>query len=232
MLKQHALFIAAQIDSDAHVQARTTFHDWCLSLTHSGVHRFNPYHNIDHCRYVLDVGASIIKHATGDGCSPEFMLAALMHDYDHSGGHLSDAENIQLALNGVHNAMHHPRCEVIDIAAVEGLIECTQFDGPELGFKFIPTTLEMQAIRDADLMTIYRPDAAACLYGLFIECRVKNRKLKLDDFMKANRAFLTEAKMYTDYGNTVKDRYLLDALDQAESAMHEKYPHRCEPSYA
>lgn len=226
------LFIQSQQASDRLYEARCSFYDWCLSFASSGIHAHNPYHDVAHCVFVYNVGVCAIKHETGDGCSPEFMLAALMHDYDHSGGRMSDEWNIGVAIEGVRRALQHPRCVMLDSEKVENLIEVTQFDGREKGFKYMPGMLEAQAIRDADLMTVYATDAPDRLHRLYIECCLSNPKLTLDDFMRGNRAFLTEAKMYTDYGMYVKERYLESSLEAVESAMFNAFPKLCQPTYA
>lgn len=229
-------FVNSQEVSDMVHKARTGFAEWADSFALCGMHRYNPYHNHKHCQFVLNMGASIIKHDTGNSCSLEFILAALMHDYDHSGGREDDRVNIKMALEGVNKAAKHPRMECINVRVVQMLIEVTQYDGPDKGFKMEPDTrpeaFEQKAIRDADLMSIYSEHAADMLYGLFIECRIKNKSLKLDDFMAGNRKFLKGARMYTEYGNEVRERYLDRALATFEREMYKRHPDLCRESYA
>jgi hypothetical protein len=63
----------------------------------------NDYHNNEHMINVFNNSMSLFNHYKDEYKLPPYHklllgLAALFHDFDHSGGRLKDSENIELAL--------------------------------------------------------------------------------------------------------------------------------------
>src|ERR1019366_5684420 len=71
----------------------------------------------------------------------DILLAALFHDFNHSGGKLPDNENIKNAVSCIQALLTNIHPLVIDC------IECTEYP-----FVKEPLTIEQRIIRDADLM--------------------------------------------------------------------------------
>ncbi len=105
-----------------------------------------PYHNLKHSVDVLGMCMTI---------EPIFdtplYLAALFHDFNHSGGKLSDEKNVQMAIDGVTDYYNYGGSPITEKALMEiiEIIEATQYpyiiDKKDL-------TKKQSIIRDADLM--------------------------------------------------------------------------------
>lgn len=203
-------FIASMAEGHAVLEALERFNKWCHAISSSGLHGLNPYHNMRHSGCVVKYAQRIYTYETGNACEPELLLMGWMHDYNHSGGHHSDAVNIERARAGVHKFENHPRMRHVDVGRVIKGIECTYFDGK--GFPIDPVTDEEKALRDADLMAIYEKDAVVQLLGLLMEIHVQRPTLSVAEFFEGNATFLRNAKMYTQYGNAVKEQYLEERL--------------------
>lgn len=210
------VFIKSQEAAQVRLDAMRSFTSWAVDVSNSGTHIQNPYHNGRHMMCVLSRAKRIYVAESGEPPTPELIFACMMHDYNHTGGKFPDAVNIERAIAGVRKFQNHPRLACVTIGRVIELIECTYFDGS--GFPNEPKTLGQQALRDADLMAIYENDATEQLYGLWNEL-TRTRKLTLDQFIEGNANFLRNAKMYTAYGNDVKDNWLETCLSRFESEV-------------
>jgi len=131
-----------------------------------------PYHNKYHTYCMaLNVYEASLYYNLSIEARRALLVAALFHDYDHSGGRKTDDINVAIAANnlvdahkqlveiyrtqpvsdvGDHFAHLTPK-ELID--AIETLlITKYPYDGP-------PVTMLQKIIRDADLMQVYEEDA-------------------------------------------------------------------------
>jgi predicted metal-dependent HD superfamily phosphohydrolase len=152
-----------------------------------------PYHNLNHLLTVLKYCDYI---ATGEMVyydnRMELYLAALFHDVNHSGGKLSDEENIRDAKESyvlfcmndaqIYNKTIHDK--------VASLINCTQYP---YHVPFDDLTLHHKIIRDADMMQAFEYNwIHQTTLGLATE---SGKTFK--DFIKSQRTFLENVTFYT-----------------------------------
>lgn len=212
---------------------KRAFFDWMRSYTACGTHVHNEYHNLDHCQMVANNAAGCWRHSNLDApeIPMELIVAGYLHDYNHSGGRESDPQNITEAVSKWHYMHKHPMLQEVDYAIVSALIQITEFHEGRFTYKpddiapakknGMDIVFMAKCLRDADLMTIYSKDAIGSLFGLAdeinrsLELAGKDR-MTLDQFVVNNRKFLTDAEMFTPYGQTIKDRYLNYYLDLFE----------------
>ena len=184
-----------------------------------------PYHNNYHAYSMvvncaeLYEGCAVVAVPQLHKVAPfQLLIAALFHDYAHSGGILSDAENITAACRLVTKEIS-PLLIVGDGEEVTRLIQITHFP-----FKREPVTLEEKIIRDADLLQITMPSYAYQVYkGLISEIRLsgahkpRQTLLTLEGYAEAQHNFLTSATFYTNSLVTTNKRKVLAALSTKEA---------------
>jgi hypothetical protein len=116
-----------------------------------------PYHNLYHTMcMVINCDEGARYHRLSEHDRRMLALAALFHDYDHSGGSLKDEENIDRALKGLTKAVntYDPLVRAqLDLPQVYSLIKITKYP-----YDAEPVTIGEMIIRDADLMQIYEPN--------------------------------------------------------------------------
>lgn len=161
-----------------------------LSISNPSNHL--PYHSIDHLWFVYNSCREIISTFQNNVeiKERELLIAALFHDYDHSGGKLKDSENIVNAILGVQ--LFHQANPVFDLEYVKYLITCTEFpyviSDEEL-------SLEAKILRDADLSYVFDDISIVKLYtGLR-----KEFNQNLFEFLNNQYNFLSSLKFYTKY---------------------------------
>jgi len=191
-----------------------------VMIARSGYHILNPYHNYDHeLQHVYWSYACAVNEPEAELCDTELTclgLASLFHDHNHSGGKSDDASNIERAvkiLPRVRKSFEYGMTED-QVAIVERLIRCTQFNGSS-GFEREPTDFLEMCMRDADLMAIYSEEGRQLLLGLFDEFGTPLREMKtsqLQETLDKNAKFLREAPMYTEFGKRMKEYHLESAL--------------------
>jgi hypothetical protein len=144
-------------------------------VVENNIGRDNTYHNNLH---MMTIAVNCWEFfyvecpdkANDDECSlAQLIVAACLHDMNHSGGEFDDEENIRRA------------CEAVDKIEgsldkqfyhgfgrkVEGLIRITQYP-----FVYIPKTRLQKILRDCDAMQAYEPDGVeVILEGLRMEMR-------------------------------------------------------------
>jgi hypothetical protein len=116
-----------------------------------------PYHNWYHaCCMVEKVIEGANYHNLPYRSMRHLAVAALLHDFAHSGGHRNDAANIQIALAGAYalECIRPDRTVAngIDMSELEELIKVTEYP-----YVLDPICIEHRIIRDADLMQGLRP---------------------------------------------------------------------------
>ena len=107
-----------------------------------------PYHNWTHlCHVVVNSSAGANYYALPSTTQTDIAVAAIFHDYDHSGGHSDDAENVDRAIQGFsewNSLQKHP---LWDSDSVTHLIRSTQHP-PVVDF----ISIEQKILHDSDLM--------------------------------------------------------------------------------
>lgn len=153
---------------------------------------FLPYHGIDHLYTVYLWSDIIAEHSDLSENRTELLIAALFHDYNHSGGVLTDSENITNAIIGLKQFhLLHPEFN-LEYACY--LIKCTEYP-----YKIEDNELDEygQVIRDADMSYMFEAISTTKLYtGLRTEF-----KQDLKTFYKNQYNFLTSLKFYTKYAS-------------------------------
>jgi len=138
-----------------------------------------PYHNAKHEAAVVTlVYEGGIYHGLGRFELRALVLAAAMHDFNHSAGKLTDDLNIDAAVKGLF-FLHHTLVFTMsaitetELAIAKRLIKITQY--PYVGE---PADILEKLIRDADLMMLYLDDELRLdlFRGLKAELEVKAEK--------------------------------------------------------
>lgn len=130
-------------------------------------------------------------------------LAAMFHDFNHSGGVVGDNVNISNAVSGL-IACNTGRVLTNDAI---GLIQVTEFTGP--GFAHKPSTTAECIIRDADILQGCTPFFAKTIYvDLFNELLVSKLEMTILEFRAGQEKFLREVEMFTEAGKKEKEAFL------------------------
>lgn len=193
-------------------------HKQLIRLASSGSHVMNAYHNLHHelsCVYWAH--ACAVNSSKRDFDLKALLLGPLFHDHNHSGGRLSDFENVERALDFWKTRMWAKvENEVFD--AVIKIISCTEFtDGK---FPIEPVTFEAQCMRDADLMSIYSYEGRELLICLAHEMGF-NLINDDEEFLEKSNTFLKGARMFTEHGHYMHSTFLSDCLELLEVQVEE-----------
>ncbi len=195
-----------------------------------------PYHNFYHTQNMVVSAYKILKDAKKFGLKfffnrtgeTQILIAALFHDFNHSGGKYSDVHNIAQAMNKVRDLeklMTIPENDApanyVDFIAI--LISYTEFPYGEYFLEEELTDVTKAAaaiLRDADLMQIFTPNYfQQNVMGLYEE--FNNGKLAKTDFtthMLNQRKFLSGLRFsLPKTGEIYKDKIIaklreLDAM--------------------
>lgn len=195
-----------------------------LNLVELGTHIDNPYHNTDHMKLVIYHAMAAYVSEGGNLSSTtaiELAIAALFHDFNHSGGVESDENNINAALVVIEDSVE-PLCKPLNLNMrhIYDMILCTRYDGPEKGFLLKPDTVAEKCLRDADLCMIYTYEGRDLLLGLFEELNpgktlgLTSSIEEVNAFFNDTCKFLREAEYFTQYGKRMRDTQLNRALEQ------------------
>jgi hypothetical protein len=223
------------------IEDRVPNADLYLGVARTGSHRLNPYHNLTHelsvayWAYSCWVNSerpydpsTISPTAIKDlklYAVPRLLTSALFHDHNHSGGRTSDKENVDRARQ-ILLQIGTERLET-DFgrgwSELDRCIACTEFTNGK--FPIEPQSFAAKCIRDADLMSIYSEEGRHLLIGLLKEMNIPVRNE--DDVMNVmnrQRAFLTEAHMYTQFGQFMRQHYLEEALSAFNQLLTASLP--------
>lgn len=171
-----------------------------------------PYHNLTHLLTVLKY---VDYFAHGEGVyfdkRTALHLAALFHDVNHSGGKLSDAENIENAIKAFLDFYeHHVDYFLDDKKLIEDVIDnikATQFPYVQHNSNI---TLSQKIIRDADMMQQFEYNwINHTTLGLAKESNVDIRK-----FIHNQRHFLESTIFLTETANEFKKRNWVNMIDE------------------
>lgn len=160
----------------------------------------NPYHNFRHVFHVLWLcheACGFYHKNPPQGWTLErarnLLIAAMFHDYDHSGRTGRDDLEIQRSLDGIRKHIEEP--DKFNLEEIESIIKDTQFPylvpGEELSM------LESQILRDADISQALSPVwLQQVIFGLAIEMNMPPIKM-----LEMQESFLRNAiKPLTSWG--------------------------------
>ena len=182
-----------------------------------------PYHSFNHALWVMFYSHKCYESLpTRNDFSIDLLLAALFHDFHHSGGLFDDSKNIELAIAGFrqfHAA--NSRCKrsecylspiVYNIHEVEYLIKATEFP-----YDRTSLTGCAQAIRDADMMQNCNETG----FNNLVEIRHKCFKhMGWDEYLEKFVAFFDGIRFYTAYGQDVGAKGIAKAKSRIETFRH------------
>ncbi len=165
-----------------------------------------PYHNIRHIHGMHAIAVTLlasIKHNAHD----RYVLdhACLFHDLGHSGGELTDDENIKLAVKHFLNysaKLNHKVAITEDVSGeIIKAINCTQFP-----FVHEPTTTVEKCIRDADILyATLHSDPSVIINDLRSEINLTRinkglHAISVGEMIRGQYEFMQFVNMYTEEG--------------------------------
>lgn len=114
---------------------------------------FKPYHNLNHNITVTVFSNYIgVREGLPKKEMVELLLAAIFHDFNHSGGEKKDTENIKAAKKGVKDFLKETGISDIDIDNVFNIIDATEYPYVIPNDKL---STQQKIIRDADLCQLF-----------------------------------------------------------------------------
>lgn len=175
-----------------------------------------PYHNIQHLFDVYNMCLKIVnsdKKMRQYKNTQELFIACLFHDFNHSGGKLTDSENIENAINGV-NQFLNSFDNIYDIEQIEYLIKCTEY----------PYTIKSEElddlgkiIRDSDMVYLLSDQSVIKLYT-----NLRNEfNQTLEEFYQNQFKFLNNVSFYTDYCQNLWNKIKSDKLKELEQLTND-----------
>lgn len=179
-----------------------------------------PYHNVRHISYMTWLTYGFLIAATIKVTDHEFkhaLVAAMFHDFNHSGGTQLDQFNIERAIDGYHLGKEALGITDLDDALVERYISVTEFP-----FCRTPVNYVEGALRDADaLYPLSSGDPDIILTGLRTEMEIKlNRKVPLQEMVEGQIAWYDNLETFTEVGKITLEinraQYYKDLKTHAE----------------
>ena len=160
------------------------------------------YHNNYHAMWMMvNCYNMSMNHEMDDNDRRLLLIAAMFHDFDHSGGVLLDKVNIAAARTGVYR---HVDINDIDKKVVIYLIKITEFP-----FAYEPITIQEKIIRDSDIMQGMTPFVNKIIYhDLFCELLTRTPTLTYERFIALQREFHEKSVMYTPEGLKCKEEFV------------------------
>lgn len=115
----------------------------------------NPYHNNKHILFVFQKCMELFdiyrkEYGLKSNDRINLGLAAIFHDFNHSGGKLKDDENINMAIDGLKRYLTEENL-MEKYEDIKSIIEVTEFPHKELELNIL-----QKIIRDADTMGAYQ----------------------------------------------------------------------------
>lgn len=163
-----------------------------------------PYHNNTHILTVVKWCGRILgaKDLSSD-LNRALLLAALFHDFRHSGGSRSDADNIQVAIAGMRDFYNkHVKVHPYMLDLAERCILVTEYP-----FIHEPTSPIQRIIRDADILQSFEPNYKEMLLeGLRYELvRSSGQKMSRRQYVEKTVEFMESVTFYTEEAQRYAD---------------------------
>lgn len=184
-----------------------------------------PYHNLTHtlsmvlCCYEAGTHYNLPLVSLRPLC-----VAALFHDYDHSGGAQSDSANISNAISG----FLHQNCLNSFPWYTEYATQVPRFIAvTEYPYVLSPVCIEERILRDCDLLSIIYDDwYDRIIIGLGMEMSVKyGRTVTEYEMVKGQIDFLGSVKLFTDWGRSLFFSIYNDRIAFLNSRLSELTAH-------
>lgn len=160
----------------------------------------NPYHNIFH---TITVFVNSYHMAKSENCSEEqirtILIAALFHDFNHSGGKKSDQDNIKEAISFFEK--HSKESDSVNDNVIE-IIKSTEYP---YTINEKDLNLEQKIVRDADLTQMYTDNfLQQVIYGLLVQ----EQGLELNKAIETQIKFMNYVHPLTKYGNQLYTKFM------------------------
>ncbi len=156
-----------------------------------------PYHNLHHtsCLTIHCAEGAVAMDLPDERRRP-LLVAAVFHDFGHSGGAQSDEHNIRVAVAAFKAHAAEDASFGDCLPEIVRLIETTQFPPIDEA-----ATLSEKIIRDADLMQVYVPGwREQILNGLREEIAVsKGKSVSLSEMTQIQLSFMRAVKWNTPW---------------------------------
>jgi len=186
-----------------------------------------PYHNNNHMYRVAQLALTLlheepafqgVNDTTKREYEQDIIIACLWHDFGHSGGVKTDAENIEYAVLMMCSYIQHTM--IIgrhQMDCIVDLIRCTQFP-----FDIYPRTFLQRVIRDADLLYTFDNDTGPIVEGLYLELKPKLPEgWTFQRFLEAQTDFHNGVELFTETGKhihaTLKERIIKAQIEYGQS---------------
>jgi hypothetical protein len=155
----------------------------------------NAYHNNKHMIDVFNNSMTLFdehqkEYELTENDKLHLGLAALFHDFNHSGGKLKDDENIKLALTSLKEYLDSTNKSKL-YNDIKHIIIATEFPHKDIQLDFL-----QKIIRDADTMGGITEDWISIVKSL-----AKEYNKTLQEFIPTQIKFLDTVKFNTDYCN-------------------------------
>lgn len=180
-----------------------------------------PYHGIDHlyevyneCKFLIDFSYTFnedYENYEEVNYKTELLIAALFHDYNHSGGKLKDSENIKIAIKGCKEFLDTIDYD-LNFDVIESVIKATEYPSPLKD----DLTIEQKIIQDADMCYLLKDIAIVKLYyGLREE-----QGVELDKFLENQLAFFETVKFNSSLYSEIWDNtYKNSRIEEVKELM-------------
>jgi len=157
---------------------------------------YNGYHGLRHMLHVLWVCYQACEYYARLGkLTPprmrRLLIAAIFHDYYHSGKSGDDKENIAEAIKGLR--FHLLVEDYPYLEEIENILRATQFPHEDLGST---ATLEQRILRDADVSQAFGPVWIGDILAGF-GSELEKTPLEM---LKQQLGFLNTLKFHSDFG--------------------------------
>lgn len=177
-----------------------------------------PYHNWTHIQHMVEsVYEGALYHQLGPQCQIDLVVAALFHDYGHTGGKESDASNIRIAKMALdsYTATQVGKIEYIP-DVVRLLISVTQYP-----FVITPIFTQERIIRDADLMEMGRDTwYEMVIEGLRKEMEVSQKKeITVEEMLRGQVEFHEKVEWYSDWGRIFREKQVVPNLNKIKDLL-------------
>lgn len=156
----------------------------------------NPYHNFYHTCCVIKNCYFIAKSENiYDKKIRLILIAATFHDFNHSGGKLSDDKNVKIAIDSFKK---YTKESEADNFYIENIIKSTQFPYN----KNDKLSISQKVIRDADILQRFEENwMQQYIFGLNKELNGKD-DLSID-ILEKNEKFEDSLEIFTKYAKNI-----------------------------
>ncbi len=171
---------------------------------------YNPYHNLNH-----NITVTIFCYHIGNSEKiksnemKELLIAALFHDFNHSGGEKKDDVNINNAKKGIKNFFDENDIKDINLNTVYEILDATEFP-----YKIENSELNKQQkiIRDADLCQLFESTRLQTNYlGL-----QKETKIDFKQQLQNQKKFYAGIKFNTKAGKALFEKFKDNITEELE----------------